>query len=285
MFNRELPRAVWIAAIIVVLTLGLVWGVTRQRTVMIRTGGINVRQGPGLDYNTIAQTQARKRYHVLAERNDWYKIRLTDTQYGWVASWLVNRKKPLKNVTRLSEATIVIDAGHGGSDSGAEYHTDSKNPKYMEKTYTLQMANRVADELRLHGAHVIMTRDNDRYVGLRPRPALAEILHADAFISFHYDSSPQRNEASGITTYYYHNGASKQLARCLSHEYSNLPLTNKGIDFGDFLVIRDNTRPAVLCEMGYINTTKDFHQIRRLSYQLKVASDVTKGLEKYLAQQ
>jgi N-acetylmuramoyl-L-alanine amidase len=56
----------------------------------------------------------------------------------------------------------------------------------MEKTYTLQLANRVAQELRLRGAHVIMTRDSDRYVGLKPRPALAESMHADAFISFHF---------------------------------------------------------------------------------------------------
>lgn len=284
MFNQKPPRSVWLTVIIVGVTLGLVWGISRQKTVVIRTGGINVRQGPGLDYDAIAQTKAKKRYHVIAQRNDWYKIRLADNQFGWVASWLVNRKKPLKKVTRLSEATIVIDAGHGGSDSGAEYHRDSKTAKYMEKTYTLQMANRVADELRLHGAHVIMTRDNDRYVGLKPRPALAESVHADAFISFHYDSSPERNQASGITTYYYHDGASKKLARCLSQQYSNLPLTNKGIDFGDFLVIRDNTRPAVLCEMGYINTRKDFHQIRRLSYQLKVAHDVVKGLDSYFAQ-
>lgn len=283
--RKKPSRSFWLALVIVILTVGLVWGVARQRTVVVKTEGINVRQGPGLDYNAIGQTKARTRYHIVAERNDWYKIRLADNKFGWVASWLVNRKKPLQHVTKLSEATIVIDAGHGGSDSGAEYHDNSKNPKYMEKTYTLQMANRVADELRLHGAHVIMTRDNDRYVGLNPRPALAESVHADAFISFHYDSSPSRNEGSGVTTYYYHNGASKKLARCLSAEYSNLPLTNKGIDFGDFLVIRDNTRPAVLCEMGYINTTKDFRQIRRLSYQLKVANDVTKGLEKYFAQQ
>lgn len=283
MFNKKPPRSVWLAAVIIVITLGLVWGVTRQRTVLIKTGGINVRQGPGLDYAAIDQTKARKRYHIIAERNDWYKIRLADNRFGWVASWLVNRKKPLKNVTKLSEATIVIDPGHGGSDSGAEYHKNSRQAKYMEKTYTLQLANRVADELRMHGAHVIMTRDNDRYVGLKPRPALAESVNADAFISFHYDSSPSRNEASGITTYYYHDGASKRLARCLSREYSNLPLRNKGIDFGDFLVIRDNTRPSVLCEMGYINTTKDYHQIRRLSYQLRVARDVTKGLQTYFA--
>ena len=76
-------------------------------------------------------------------------------------------------------------------------------------------------------------------------------------------------------------GASKRLAKALNKQLNNLPLTNRGIEFGDFLVIRDNTRPAVLCEMGYINSTKDFNQIKNASYQQKIARDIAKGLNNY----
>lgn len=280
--KKKLPNhSVLISVLLVCLTLLLIFGLSRQKTVVIKTANLNIHSGPGIDYPIIDTTKAQQRYHVIGERNDWYRVRVTDKKYGWVASWLVNRKKPLQHVTRLSEATVVIDPGHGGSDSGAEYK-NSKNPQYMEKTYTLQLAKKVAVALRMRGCHVIMTRDNDRYVGLKPRPQLAESLHADAFISFHYDSSPQRNEGTGITAYYYHRGKSKQLASAMSQQFNNLPLTNKGNDFGNFLVIRDNTRPAILCEMGYINTKRDFNHIRSFTYQWKIANDVVKGLNQYL---
>ena len=278
-FHRP-AKAVLVTISMALTAIVMVVALTFSRTTTIETSGLNVRTGPGLDYATIGTVKKGQRVTILKTRNSWYKIRLSDQRFGWVASWLVHPKNNLKHVSSLSEATIVIDPGHGGSDSGAEYK-NSTSKRYMEKTYTLQLANRVAQELRLRGAHVIMTRDSDRYVGLKPRPALAESMHADAFISFHFDSSPARNEASGFTTYYYHKGASKKLAKALNKQLNNLPLTNRGIEFGDFLVIRDNTRPAVLCEMGYINSTKDFNQIKNASYQQKIARDIAKGLNNY----
>ena len=107
----------------------------------------------------------------------------------------------------------------------------------------------MAKELRARGAQVILTRDNDRYVDLKSRPETAESIHADAFISFHFDSSPYANEGTGVTTYYYHKGNnSKKLASAINSQFNNLPLRNNGVDFSDFLVLRDNTRPAILCE-------------------------------------
>ncbi|KIS03485.1 N-acetylmuramoyl-L-alanine amidase [Paucilactobacillus wasatchensis] len=269
-----------ITAIFIILALGLTFTLTRQKTIVVSVENVNIRQGPGLKYKSIKTVDHKTRLNVLAEKNDWYKVRISDHKFGWIASWLVNRRDNLKKATRLSEATIVIDPGHGGWDSGAEYKT-SKKEKYMEKTYTLKMAQAVATQLRLQGAHVIMTRNADKYVSLKARPALAEKVSADAFISFHFDSSPNRNEATGLTTYYYHKGASKKLAKTLNTNFNDLAVTNRGISFGDFLVIRDNTRPAVLCEMGYINDTHDFKSIKKLSYRLKVASKITSGLKEY----
>ncbi|MCG4607052.1 SH3 domain-containing protein, partial [Bifidobacterium longum] len=91
--------------------------------------------GPGLDYATIGTVKKGQRVTILKTRNSWYKIRLSDQRFGWVASWLVHPKNNLKHVSNLSEATIVIDPGHGGSDSGAEYK-NSTSKRYMEKTYT-----------------------------------------------------------------------------------------------------------------------------------------------------
>lgn len=277
---RPTKRQIILTIAFIVVALGLVFSLTRQKTIVVSVQDVNVRSGPGLKYKSLEKVDKKTRFNVLDEKDNWYKVRINDHKFGWVASWLVNREDNLKKASNLSEATIVIDAGHGGSDSGAEYK-DSTKTKYMEKTYTLQMAKAVATQLRAQGAHVIMIRDTDEYVSLKKIAATSNKVSADAFISFHFDSSPERNTASGLTTYYYHNGASKQLAKALNAQFDGLALTNRGVQFGNFYVIRYNSRPAVLCEMGYINETKDFKKIKSKTYQVKVASKVVKGLQTY----
>ena len=152
-FHRP-AKAVLVAISMALIAIVMVVALTFSRTTIIETSGLNVRTGPGLDYATIGTVKKGQRVTILKTRNSWYKIRLSDQRFGWVASWLVHPKNNLKHVSSLSEATIVIDPGHGGSDSGAEYK-DSTSKRYMEKTYTLQLANRVAQELRLDRKSVV----------------------------------------------------------------------------------------------------------------------------------
>ena len=150
-----------------------------------------------------------------------------------------------------------------------------------EKDYTLKYIKQLASKLKEQGAKVYFTRDSDKFVSLKARPELAEKLHADAFISIHFDSSPNPNEASGITSYYYHKTSSKPLAYYISSHLDNLGLDNRGTEFGDFLVIRDNTIPAVLLELGYINTSQDFALITTANYQDSATDGIVTGLKAY----
>lgn len=268
-----------LALTFILVALALTGGLIMHKTITIDPAVINVRRGPGIDYQPVALAH-RQRSQVIGEDNGWLHVRLSDHRTGWVASWLLNQKT--KPASSLAEATIVIDPGHGGADTGAEMSANSKNPAKMEKTYTLKVARRVATDMRRQGARVILTRDNDRYVGLKPRPQLAESARADAFVSLHFDSSPRPNEGSGVTTYYYHQGPSLALSRAVSAHFNNLGLTNHGIDFGDYLVIRDNARPAILCELGYINSDHDARKIKSPAYQERAAADITAGVARYL---
>ena len=92
--------------------------------------------------------------------------------------------------------TIVIDAGHGGDDTGAKGVAGT-----LEKTVTLAVARRVrtALEARL-GVRVVMTRDDDRAVPIESRTALANNNKADLFLSLHVNAS-FRPEAIGATVY------------------------------------------------------------------------------------
>lgn len=75
------------------------------------------------------------------------------------------------------------------------------------------------------------------------------------------------------------------LAKALSSNVSTLPIQSKGIEFGDFLVIRDNSVPAVLMELGYINDKSDFKTISSQKYPNEVAHAVYAGLTTYFANQ
>ncbi|PWG00759.1 N-acetylmuramoyl-L-alanine amidase [Levilactobacillus bambusae] len=270
-------RGLTVCLILIAVFLGLLFGLLRQNSVVASVSDLNLRTGPGLTYRTTTQVKKNSRLTILNRKDNWYHVRDSQNHFGWVASWLVGPNATVKKATNLSEATIVLDAGHGGSDSGAL----TANHKHDEKTYTLKMVQATAKQLRAAGARVVLTRDTDQYVGLAARPQLADDLNADAFISFHFDSSPTNNSASGHTTYYYHKKTSMALATDISDQLTNVGLSNRGIKFGNFEVIRDNSRPAILLEMGYINNKHDFKSIEDPEYQRLVAKDVTAGLKHY----
>lgn len=279
----QVLKRFWRQILITVVFIGLVAGFTTilatHNTAVVNIANVNIRKGPGMSYGVSDSTTKGTKVHIMRRKNNWLYVRYADHKFGWIASWLVNEKNSqLSKTTKISEATIVLDPGHGGSDSGA---LSSKNK--MEKTYTLRVAKAVAKRLRAAGAHVVLTRNTDTYVGLSARPALANKLNADAFISFHFDSSPENNQGSGITTYYYHKSTSLALAKALSNDVVGLPIKNKGTAFGDFLVIRDNSVPAVLMELGYINDDSDFKTISSKKYPNEVAQAVYAGLSSYLA--
>lgn len=245
------------------------------KQVEVQTTQAVLKKGPGIETKDRFTLTQGQRLRVLKTKQHWLYVKTDDDQLGWVADWMLSPsyKNPLNS---LSDATIVIDAGHGGHDSGA-----LSNSKKEEKVYTLRYAKQVAKKLRLRGAKVYLTRAEDQTVSLGARPRLAEQVHADAFISFHFDSAPQANVASGYTTYYLNKGPSLKLANTINGHFEDLGLDNRGVDLGDFLVIRDNSRPAVLLEMGYINSERDFEKIKSHAYQNKVTSQVVAGLKDY----
>lgn len=278
---KKFWRQITVSLVFIGLVVGFVVLLATNNTATVNIANVNIRQGPGMSYAIADATTKGTKVHIIKRKNNWLYVRYADHKFGWIASWLVNEHNTqLTRTTKISEATIVLDPGHGGSDSGA-----LSSQGKMEKTYTLRVAKVVAKRLRAAGAHVVMTRDSDEYVGLSARPAIANKLHADAFISFHFDSSPEKNQASGITTYYYHKATSLTLANDLSKNASTLPIQSKGVDFGDFLVIRDNSVPAVLMELGYINDKSDFKTISSSQYPNEVAHAVYAGLTTYFANQ
>ncbi|MBS4455537.1 N-acetylmuramoyl-L-alanine amidase [Tuanshanicoccus lijuaniae] len=180
-----------------------------------------------------------------------------------------------KTVKSLADATIMLDPGHGGTDSGAV----SADGSTYEKNAALSTALVLKQKLEALGAKVILTRSTDEFIDLIPRSNLSNEKEVDAFISLHYDEGPY-SDWRGTTTYYFHE-ADHELAKKVNEALKTLSLPNNGALFGNYSVLRENKRPAILLELGYMSSPEDLAFIRSDKYYEEVASVITTALESY----
>lgn len=228
--------------------------------------------------NPIAVVNGGELTTYLAQKNDAYQVTTNDGMTGYLA--LTNGSLVEKNVqetpTDLSDAVVVIDPGHGGSDTGALSNTE----EIEEKTITLSTAKKVKEELEAAGATVYLTRTSDTFVQLGDICTYSEAKKADIFISLHADSTEYANEATGITTYYYYQ-ENEKLAQTVSDSFDDLPLASRGIATGNYQVLRENLQPALLVEMGYMNNDADLAEMTNSFYQQQLAESLTQALCDY----
>lgn len=243
--------------------------------------GTNIRSEAGTHSSVTARANSGDTFDVVSIKNDWYEIKLKNGTNGFIAGWLVSVKGSIPQVNKqgaevyLRGKTIVIDAGHGGTDGGAIGIRGT-----LEKNLTLRTAMQVSSKLKAAGAKVILTRNNDRYLALSSRVTTSNLHGADAFISIHYDSTPDRS-ANGITTYY-NQYYQQSLAETLhSSVIKATQLKNRGARYGDLHVIRENRQPAILIELGYISNLSEEVMINSSSYQEAVANGFVNGLAAY----
>jgi N-acetylmuramoyl-L-alanine amidase len=186
--------------------------------------------------------------------------------------------------------TIVIDPGHGGSDTGA-VGPDG----IMEKDVTLAVALKVEALLNASGAHVVMTRDADCDVygpGATDRQELqarvdvgANTPGADVFLSIHANAFTNQ-QANGTAAYYYaKTGADGVLAQSLQSrmvQYGGL--YDRGTSEANFYVMKHSAMPASLVEMAFISNPNEENLLASDDFQDKIARGICLGLNDYFGQ-
>ncbi len=150
--------------------------------------------------------------------------------------------------------TIVLDAGHGGSDFGATF--EGRREKDDVLALTLAVGQILSQNPDLN---VLYTREGDIYESPSQKAADANNAAADLFVSIHRNSTPVPESYSGVETLVYSDsGIAGQLARNIDRELENIGLANLGITERKNLTVLSRTNmPAVLLEIGYINTAQD----------------------------
>lgn len=200
----------------------------------------------------------------------------------------LNLIKPAVGNGKLAGKVVVVDAGHGGYDSGAQ----STDKKVMEKTLALSMALKLSNLLVAEGATVILTRKTDVYLTVRERPELANKSNADLFISVHANSNKVAGSRSGSMTFYHKaSPVGKVLADCIQCEvaklkpHPSLGARSDGTLYKEGLgVLRLSKMPAVLLEVGFLNHATDKKTMLDSSFQENYMKAVVRGLKVYLGE-
>ena len=183
------------------------------------------------------------------------------------------------------DVTVVIDAGHGGSDTGA-WSPHGLN----EKDVNLLVAKAVKAALERRGYKVVMTREDDSFPALYDRPKVAHGCGADAFISIHHNAPPLDKDPRTLRYHaiYAWNeigvGLATALNKRLAETFGNT-LANNGVPHANFAVTRNPEIPSCLVEVDFITTPEGEIDCWDRARQKRVAEAVATGFDDWVEPQ
>ena len=150
-------------------------------------------------------------------------------------------------------ALVVLDAGHGGANHGATYNGR------QEKDDALALVLAIGPILETNGVEVYYTRTSDIYESPYQKAMEANNIGADYFVSIHRNSSPYPNQYTGIESLVYNRySEAARLAYNINTQLEQIGFVNHGVNERPNLVVLNSTQmPAVLVEVGFINTDAD----------------------------
>lgn len=151
--------------------------------------------------------------------------------------------------------SIMLDAGHGGRDPGAVYQGR------QEKDDNLSLVLSIGEILQENGVDVEYTRTTDIYQTPYEKAMIANRAEVDFFISIHRNSFPTDNKVSGVESLVYDlSGLKYKMGENINAQLETVGFVNLGVKARPNLVVLKRTQmPAVLVEVGFINSDTDNH--------------------------
>ena len=177
------------------------------------------------------------------------------------------------NITDFN--TVVVDAGHGGHDSGAS--TRGRGSRVLEKDLTLDMARRVEFKLRAAGFRTVMTRRADRFVSLDDRVEISNAQSKSVFISIHFNDA-RRRAVHGVEVYHNRVGT-WQLAERIEHSLASMPGgVDRGVKTAHYRVLRKSEGPALLVECGFLSNSSEAAHCTNATWREQVATRIANAI-------
>jgi N-acetylmuramoyl-L-alanine amidase len=204
--------------------------------------------------------------------------------------------------------TVVIDPGHGGSNTGAP----GRAPGAFEKQVTLRIARALERRLKSDGAEVVLTRDRDRYLTIRERSRRSNAARPDCFISLHTNATLEHGRR-GVETYVLERQAvdveahraafaaadpltarladlgrldaqhqSLALAKAVQTRLVAIrPGADRGVKQAELDVLEGVEAPAILVEVGFIDHPLEGAELLREDVVERIAQALADGIEEF----
>ena len=190
--------------------------------------------------------------------------------------------KPHPAGKKPEEITVVIDAGHGGHDTGA------MSPHALpEKDANLRLAKAVRDELKKRGYTVVMTREDDTFVELYDRPKVAHRANADLFVSIHHNAPGHASNPFAIRSQsvYAWNPLGERLAKAINARMAAADprIRNDGVLHANFAVTRNPEIPSCLIEADFITHSDGESAAWDASRRPVIAAAIADGIADWVA--
>lgn len=186
--------------------------------------------------------------------------------------------------TYTTNRTVIIDAGHGGTDPGAIGKSNS-----LEKDINLNIALKLQQFVEQSGGVVLMTRVEDEEMGknkredMKLRKKLREENSGDIFVSIHLNSFPQ-SSCKGAQTFYANDEESKRLAEKIQKNMVDL-LSNDNSRVAkkltDVYLLKKVNIPSVIVECGFLSNSEEEKLLQDEKYQSKIAMAIYLGINEY----
>ena len=177
----------------------------------------------------------------------------------------------------------MIDAGHGGSDPGAQGKDANGNVVANEKDINLSIAKKLVAVLKQRGVNAVFTRDSDVYWSLDERTSFANNLKADLFVSVHCNALTDTSVGGSLVMHHTSNEYSSTgtlLATNILKYLSDAWQTkNRGrMDGSKMYVIRKAEMPSVIVENAFITNAQDRAKLIDETYQQRAAEAIANGI-------
>ncbi len=180
------------------------------------------------------------------------------------------------NLLNQPAAFVVIDAGHGGSDPGAQ------RAGISEKNINIAVAKKVKEYLTKANVSVVMTREDDSTVSLQDRVGMANNLpKSDAFVSIHANAC-ESHGVTGIEIYWF-TPQSSELAKDVHEKLVQYVNTkDRGTIYNMFYVIKNTNAPSILVEIGFLTNEEERNSLLTPERQDATAKGIAKGILDFL---
>lgn len=178
---------------------------------------------------------------------------------------------------------VVLDAGHGGKDHGTKHNGTKEKNLNLKIIYTIAQSYFDSKDSNIKA---YWTRTDDTFISLSDRAKFAASVDADLFISLHMNSC-NRPAVNGMEIFYskdnHHETDSGLTSRTLAKKMLNklkgdLNASSRGVKSAGFYVIKHNSVPAVLIELGFLSGTSDYNKLTSYQYQKRAAQSIYEGV-------